>query len=149
MTAPYRPSDKILIRPATFSHAAELVEQLDVVGIQFALQDEFAVVFPPVEETSVFHFALIGQVTMLLHIGQELGVMLLPVLFSLRNFHLCLVQKEAGCTRVFLCNPPVYPVTAQTQGSARSCLSEVEAHAKLQSHLGTLAEAVEAEVAID
>ena len=45
MTAPYRPSDKILIRPATFSHAAELVEQLDVVGIQFALQDEFAVVF--------------------------------------------------------------------------------------------------------
>lgn len=83
MTAPYRPSDKILIRPATFSHAAELVEQLDVVGIQFALQDEFAVVFPPVEETSVFHFAFIGQVTMLLHIGQELSVMLLPVLFSL------------------------------------------------------------------
>lgn len=93
MTAPYRPSDKILIRPATFSHAAELVEQLDMVGIQFALQDKFAVVFPPVEETSVFHFALIGQVTMLLHIGQEPSVMLLPVLFSLRNFHLCLVQK--------------------------------------------------------
>ncbi len=83
MTAPYRPSDKILIRPATFSHAAELVEQLDVVGIQFALQDEFAVVFPPVEEPPVLHFALIGQVTMLLHIGQELSVMLLPVLFSL------------------------------------------------------------------
>lgn len=93
MTAPYRPSGKILIRPATFSHAAELVEQLDVAGIQFALQNEFAVVFPPVEETSVFHFALIGQVAMLLHIGQELSVMLLPVLFSLRNFHLCLVQK--------------------------------------------------------
>lgn len=83
MTAPYRPSGKILIRSAAFSHAAELVEQLDVVGIQFALQDEFAVVFPPVEETSVFHFAFIGQVTMLLHIGQELSVMLLPVLFSL------------------------------------------------------------------
>lgn len=69
MTAPYRPSDKILIRPATFSHAAELVEQLDVVGIQFTLQDEFAVVFPPVEEAPVFHFALVGQVAMLLHIG--------------------------------------------------------------------------------
>ena len=149
MTVPYRPSDKILIRPAAFSHAAELVEQLDVVGIQFALQDKFAVVFPPVEETSVLHFALVGQVAMLLHIDQELRIMLLPVLFSLRNFHLCLVQKEAGCTRVFLCNPPVYPVTAQAQESARSCLSEVEAHAKLQSHLGTLAEAVEAEIAID
>lgn len=83
MTASYRPSDKILIRPATFSHAAELVEQLDVVGIQFALQDKFAVVFPPVEETSVLHFTFVGQVTMLLHIGQELSVMLLPVLFSL------------------------------------------------------------------
>lgn len=83
MTAPYRPSDKILIRPATFSHAAELVEQLDVVGIQFTLQDEFAVVFPPVEETSVFHFTFIGQVAVFLHIGQELRIMLLPVLFSL------------------------------------------------------------------
>ena len=83
MTASYRPSDKILIRPATFSHAAELVEQLDVVGSQLALQNECAVVFPPVAETPVFHFALVGQVTMLPHIGQELSVMLLPVLFSL------------------------------------------------------------------
>ena len=83
MTASYRPSDKNLIRSAAFSHAAELVEQLDMVGIQFTLQDKFAVVFPPVEETSVLHFALVGQVAMLLHIGQELSVMLLPVLSSL------------------------------------------------------------------
>ena len=83
MTASYRPSDKILIRPATFSHAAELVEQLDVVGIQFALQDEFAVVFPPVGEPPVLRCALVGQVAVLPHMGQELSVMLLPVLFSL------------------------------------------------------------------
>lgn len=74
---------QVLNRLGNFSHAAELVEQLDVVGIQFALQDEFAVVFPPVEKPSVLHFSFVGQVAVLLHIGQELRIMLLPVLFSL------------------------------------------------------------------
>ena len=146
-------------------HPAEFIKHAHVLIVLFALEDEFSVILPPVEQGTLFHPAFVGQMVVLLYVSLELAVFVEPYLFSFSCCHNLPVKIACGPPEAFLWQPTrmspyLYHITSRGSlatppaslndtSATHTMASEVEAHAQFQTHLGALAEAVETEVAID
>lgn len=70
------------------THITQLLEHTLAFLVQFALQDKFPVVLPPMEQTTILHSAFARQMFVLLNVSLEKLVFLKPVLASLSCNHI-------------------------------------------------------------
>lgn len=65
-----------------FSHIPQFPQHAFLFSAYLALFDEFHIIFPPIEQASVFYLLFVGQMMMLQDIFLELFIIDLPLFFS-------------------------------------------------------------------
>ena len=69
-------------------HLSQFVQHLHTLLVELALKDEFAIILPPVQQSSVFHPSFSWQMLVFFHVGLEELIIPKPVLASLSCNHI-------------------------------------------------------------